>query len=66
MTTWDEFVTWLFNWCVQFLLDLGNLLGISYVEINIWVFCIIQPIVFLVMLAVIIWQCRKIKRLQKP
>lgn len=61
---WDNFVNSLFDWCVEILIKGANLLGISYNEINIWIFCIIEPIAFVVMFAVIIWQWRKIRRLQ--
>lgn len=64
MSAWDNFVNSLFDWCVQILIDGGHLLGISYNEINIWIFCIIEPVVFLLMLVVIISQWRKIRRLK--
>ncbi|HLP50189.1 MAG TPA: hypothetical protein VK154_04855 [Chitinophagales bacterium] len=64
MNSWDNFVNSLFDWCVQILIDGGHLLGISYNEINIWIFCIIEPIAFLLMLGIILWQWRKIRRLK--
>ena len=33
-----------FDWCVNFLYMVANLLGITYEEINIWLFLIIGPI----------------------
>lgn len=63
MSSWHHFVTGLYKWCVETLNAGANLLGISYHEINIWIFCIIEPIAFVVMFAVIVWQWRKIKRL---
>jgi hypothetical protein len=60
--TWQQFVNALFDWCVKILIDGARLLGMSYNEINIWIFCIIEPVVFFLMLAVIIWQGRKIRR----
>lgn len=50
-----------FDLCVQFLLWLGSKLGMTYKEINVWIFVIIEPIVFLVMLIYIIWLRRKLK-----
>jgi hypothetical protein len=64
MSSWDNFVNSLFDWCVRILIDGANLLGISYNEINIWIFCIIEPIAFVLMLAVIIWQYRRITKLK--
>ena len=54
-----------FDWCVQLLIDWAHFLGMTYNEINIWIFVIIEPIVFVMMVAVIIWQYRKIKRLSQ-
>jgi hypothetical protein len=38
--------------------------GTSYEVINVWIFCIIEPIVFLVMLIFLVFQRREIKRLK--
>ena len=51
----------LFDLCVHFLKWLGNMVGMSYVEINIWIFCIIEPLIFILMLYIIIRQAKKIK-----
>ena len=37
-----------FNWCVQFLEWLGPLVGMTYQEINIWLFVSIQPALILI------------------
>ena len=38
-----------FDWCVIFLYDVGKILGITYEEINVWLFCIILPIILVVL-----------------
>ena len=55
----------IFNWCVDVLIFLATQLGITYKEVNVWVFCIIEPIVFLCMLVIIIKQHISIKNLNK-
>ena len=40
-------------------------LGISYEAINIWIFVIIEPIIFIIMISYIIHLRRKIKKLNK-
>lgn len=65
MNNWDNFVNSLFQWCVDVLIAGGKALGISYNEINIWIFCIIEPIVFFIMLGVIIWQWKLIRQLKR-
>jgi hypothetical protein len=54
-----------FYWCVDVLKYYANLLGITYEEINIWIFCIIEPIVFFIMLGIIINYYFKIKELKR-
>ena len=43
-----------FNFCVRLLYDIGAFLGISYEEINVWIFCIIWPITSLLLFAEVI------------
>ena len=54
-----------FYWCVQTLELYAKKLGTTYEVINVWIFCIIEPIVFMLMLAVIIVQARKLHKLKK-
>ena len=51
----------LFDACVEFLRWLGTLVGLSYKEINIWIFVIIEPIIFILMLFWILKLRRKLK-----
>ena len=43
-----------FNFCVRLLYDLGSLLGITYEEINVWLFVVIWPLLSLVLFAEVI------------
>jgi hypothetical protein len=54
-----------FDWCVNVLVYWAGILGITYKEINVWVFVIIWPILTLVLVAVIIWQWRRIRQFSK-
>lgn len=54
----------LFHWCVDLLSWLAPILGMTYNEINIWTFVIIEPLVFMLMLFVIIFQARRIRLLK--
>ena len=38
-----------FDNCVQVLIDLASILGITYEEINVWLFCVIWPLLTLLM-----------------
>jgi hypothetical protein len=53
----------LFDQCVNILYLIGETCNISYKEANVWIFVIIEPILFLAMLYIIIKQRIKIKNL---
>jgi hypothetical protein len=42
----------IFDWCVILLADLAKLAGVTYEEINIWIFLVIWPLVTLML---IVW-----------
>lgn len=44
----------IFNFCVHLLYDSAEILGISYEEINVWLFCVIWPLLSLVLFAEVI------------
>ena len=49
-----EWIDVTFNFCVGFLYDIGGLLGITYEEINVWLFVVIWPIASLILFAEVI------------
>ena len=55
----------IFNWCVDILVKFAELLGLTYNEINVYIFVIITPLIFLIMFVIIITQQIKIKSLNK-
>jgi uncharacterized protein (DUF983 family) len=55
----------IFDWCVAVLVYFADVFGITYKEINVWVFVIIWPIVTLALIALVIIQQVRIRRLQK-
>lgn len=54
-----------FYLCVDFLEYLAAKLNTTYEAINVWIFCIIGPIVFLGMMFTIIKQYSKLKKLRE-
>ena len=38
----------IFRWCVEALVDLASYMHITYEAINVWVFCVIIPLVIVV------------------
>ncbi len=55
----------IFDACVELLHYWGDIVGLTYKEINVWIFVIIEPIIFIVMLVWIIRLRKKIKLLKK-
>lgn len=49
-----EWIDITFNFCVRLLYDVGGVLGITYEEINVWLFVVIWPIASLVLFAEVI------------
>jgi len=54
-----------FDWCVNVLVYWAGVIGITYKEINVWVFVIIWPIVTALLVVIIFVQQRKIQGLSK-
>ena len=53
----------IFDWCVNVLVYWANVIGITYKEINVWVFVVIWPILTVLLMVIILWQHRKIRQL---
>ena len=49
-----EWIDVTFNFCVSILYDIGRVLGISYEEINLWLFCVIWLIASLILFAEVV------------
>ena len=55
----------IFDWCVRVLVYGAGILGITYNEINVWIFVIIWPLLTLILLGIVAIQQRKIRQLSK-
>lgn len=55
----------IFDLCVQLLLWLADLLGITYEAVNVWIFVIIWPVLTLVLVWIVFRQRRQIKQLER-
>ena len=59
-----DWIDTVFRLCVVLLVDLADFLGVSYEEINIWIFVIIWPaltILGIIWLAILKFRIRKLK-----
>ena len=55
----------IFDWCVTVLVYWANRIGITYKEINVWVFVIVWPLFTLILIGIIVAQSRTIRKLFK-
>jgi len=55
----------IFDWCVNVLIYWSNIFGITYKEINVWVFVIIWPILTIGLVVIIVRQRQRIQQLAK-
>ena len=55
----------IFDWCVNVLVYWAGMLGITYKEINVWVFVIIWPILTIILTVILVMQRRIIHQLSK-
>lgn len=55
----------IFDWCVNVLVYWAGIFGITYKEINVWVFVIIWPLLTIVLVGVIAAQRRTIRNLSR-
>lgn len=63
--TYNQFMDWLFDWCVYVLEVSAQYVGMTYNEINIWVFVIIEPVVFVWMAYYILRLRHRLKTYQR-
>jgi hypothetical protein len=55
----------IFDWCVAVLVYFAGVFGITYKEINVWVFVIIWPLISIALVVIIVVQRIRIRRLEK-
>ena len=55
----------IFDWCVNVLVYWAGIFGITYKEINVWVFVIIWPILTIILIGILVMQRRIIYQLSK-
>jgi hypothetical protein len=54
----------MFDICVEFLRWMASGLGLSYEAVNVWIFCVLWPVVTMALVVLILIQRIKIRALQ--
>lgn len=52
----EDLVLRIYVYCTDFIINLANLTGSSYYEINLFVFCILYPLLFIVSILLYLYQ----------
>jgi len=60
-----EIVNFLYAYCTDFVINLANITGLSYYEINAIVFCVIYPILTIGLPLLFIIQKTRFKKIKK-
>jgi len=58
-------VNTIFDWCVELLEYVAPLVGMTYKELNVWLFVIIHPTITLALLLAVIALIRRNRRLEQ-
>jgi len=61
----NHIIDGLFDLCVRVLLWIADLFGVSYNTINIWIFCVIWPILTVILIAIVIRQRIDLRKIKK-
>ncbi len=59
----EVMINTIFDACVRLLIFLASQLGITYKAINVWIFVVIWPAFTLALIATVVMQWRKIRKL---
>lgn len=58
-----DFVNEIYVYCTDFVINLANILDLSYYEINTLIFCIIYPLLLFGLTAIYLIQKRRLKKI---
>ena len=60
-----EWIDIIYDWCVLLLINLANQIGITYEEINVWLFVVLVPIALLILVLTNLILFLKVLKLKK-
>jgi hypothetical protein len=60
----SRFVNFIFAYCTDFVINMANITGLSYYEINLIIFCFLFPVITITLLIVVVIQAIRLCRLK--
>ena len=59
-----QFGKHLYAYCTEFVINLANILNLSYYEVNFIIFCVLYPLLLIVFFVLYLVQRRRLKRMR--
>ena len=59
----DKLIGELYVYCTDFIINLANILSLSYYEINAIIFCFLYPLLLVGLIAIYLYQKRRLSNL---
>jgi hypothetical protein len=59
----DKLIGEIYVYCTDFIINLANILNLSYYEINAIIFCFLYPLLLVGLIAIYIFQKRRLNKL---
>ncbi len=61
----QQIVAFLYVYCTDFIINLANILGVSYYEVNTMLFCIFYPLLIILSVSIYVFKLYMYRKLQK-
>ena len=61
----SDYAMELYVYCTDFIINVSDILGISYYEVNFWIFCVLYPVLLIGSIGLFTFQNIRLKKLKK-
>lgn len=61
----SDFIKLVYTYCTDLVINLANIFGLSYYEINAFLFCFLYPVLILLLVIVYFIQKRRLKKINQ-
>jgi hypothetical protein len=59
-----KLINLVYVYCTDFIISLANLFHLSYYEVNAFFFCLVYPVMLVLLLVIFVWQKSRLKTLK--
>lgn len=60
----EDLIKKVYVYCTDFIINLANILDLSYYEVNTFIFCILYPITIIGLIVIYLIQRRRLKKIE--